>query len=290
MDFVSGVSSTYDFSIYAQRRASLSDTSKKTSKVPAAEETASSEDSTAEEAKKADAASTEKTSFKVNSAGKELTKEDQKEVEKLKARDEEVKQHEQAHQRAGAGITGQAKYTYEAGPDGKQYAVGGSVSIDMSEEDTAQATISKAEKIRRTALAPKDPSSQDLKVAQEASQMENDARAQAMAQAQAAAKSYGSVKNIPTSKTSASAQGESASTGAGAVTGTGSSLSSVEGAAQGKESSAAADITEAAGAMVNPYAELSAKMSENTTDSIEIKAYKSRNLSELSRKAVDLFG
>ncbi len=290
MDFVSGVSSTYDFSIYAQRRAAFSDSSRKTSKAPAAEDTTLSEDSTAEEAKKADTSSTEKTSFKVNSAVKELTKEEQKEVEKLKARDEEVKQHEQAHQRAGAGITGQARYTYEAGPDGKQYAVGGSVPIDMSEEDTPQATISKAEKIRRTALAPKDPSSQDMKVAQEASQMENEARAEAMVQAQAAAESYGSVKNIKTSKTSASAQEGVASTGSGTVTGTGSSLSAAGEAAQGKESSTEPDITQAAGKMVNPYSELTAKMSENTTESIEIKAYKTRSLTELSGKSVNLLG
>lgn len=280
MGFVSGVSSTYDYSIYAQRQALLAEARQKTtvSSSAPADSTSSVSASKTEKDKKSDSTSTEKTTFKVGSPVKELPEEVQKEVEKLKARDLEVKQHEQAHQRVGAGITGQAEYSYKAGPDGKQYAVGGSVSIDMSEEATPEATISKAGLIRRTALAPKDPSSQDLKVAQEASQMETEARAELLAKAQEASKSYASVKNIATSKSATPT-----ATTEGTDTGTPDAMSSTGNAPS-------ATMTQAAGKMVNPYTELSAKMSDNSGEAIEIKAANTKKLDLVSGKTVDLFG
>ncbi len=109
---------------------------------------------------------------------RELSREDEKQVEQLKKRDAEVRRHEQAHKAAaGQYASGGPSYDYETGADGKQYAVGGEVQIDTSEvPDDPRATIQKAQQIKRAALAPKDPSAQDRKVAAEASQMEAKAR------------------------------------------------------------------------------------------------------------------
>lgn len=107
-----------------------------------------------------------------------LTDEDRKQVEELKDRDREVRVHEQAHAAVGGQYAGSPSYEYQTGPDGKRYAVGGEVSIDVSEEEKPEDTIQKMQIVRAAALAPAEPSTQDLKVAAEASQKENQARAQ----------------------------------------------------------------------------------------------------------------
>lgn len=97
---------------------------------------------------------------------------EQKVVDKLKARDREVRQHEQAHLSAAGGLAvSAASFEYERGPDGKNYAVGGEVSIDTSPGRTPDETIDKAQRIRAAALAPAEPSGQDRAVAAAASQM-----------------------------------------------------------------------------------------------------------------------
>ena len=79
---------------------------------------------------------------------------------------------------AGGGLTSPASYTYERGPDNKMYAVAGEVGISTSEGNTPQESLNKAQTIRRAALAPADPSPQDLKVAAQATSMEMSARAE----------------------------------------------------------------------------------------------------------------
>ena len=109
----------------------------------------------------------------------ELTREEQAQVQKLRDRDREVRAHEQAHIAAGGQyVRGGASFDYQKGPDGRQYAVGGEVSIDASPAEDPQATIQKARTIKRAALAPAQPSSQDRKVAAKASRMETKARAE----------------------------------------------------------------------------------------------------------------
>jgi vacuolar-type H+-ATPase subunit I/STV1 len=90
----------------------------------------------------------------------ELTEEELKKIEELKKRDAEVRAHEQAHQSAAGSLSnGSTSFDYEEGPDGKRYAVGGEVSIDISKvAGDPQATIEKARQVRRAALAPADPS------------------------------------------------------------------------------------------------------------------------------------
>lgn len=121
---------------------------------------------------------------KKSTEGKTLTEEEQKQVDELKARDAEVKAHEQAHIAAGGSyVRGGASYDYQTGPDGKKYAVGGEVSIDTSPvEGDPQATIYKAQVILKAALAPAEPSGQDKSVASQARQMMASARKELMAE------------------------------------------------------------------------------------------------------------
>lgn len=97
----------------------------------------------------------------------------QQEIQKLKNRDREVKSHEQAHLNAAGGLAlGAAHFSYITGPDGQRYASGGDVSIDVSEvANDPQATLRKAETIRRAAMAPAQPSAQDYSVAAKAAAM-----------------------------------------------------------------------------------------------------------------------
>lgn len=110
-------------------------------------------------------------------AAQDLTDEEQQEVKDLKQRDAEVRRHEQAHvAAAGRYAKGGPQYEFTTGPDGRQYATGGHVNIDVSPARTPEATLQKAQVIRRAALAPAEPSSQDRAVANAASQLEAEAR------------------------------------------------------------------------------------------------------------------
>ncbi|MFV8570437.1 putative metalloprotease CJM1_0395 family protein [Marinobacter sp. SBS5] len=100
-----------------------------------------------------------------------LTESELKELTELKARDREVRAHEAAHQAVGGQHAGAISYTYERGPDGAQYAVGGEVPIDVSPvAGDPQATIEKMRVVRSAAMAPAQPSSQDRAVASQAMQ------------------------------------------------------------------------------------------------------------------------
>lgn len=122
----------------------------------------------------------------------ELTPEQQAKVEQLKARDLEVRQHEQAHlAAAGSLATSGANYTYERGPNGVNYAVGGEVGIDTSPGRTPEETLEKARQIQAAALAPAEPSSADRSVAARAAQMQQQAQAEISAKQQELARSYG---------------------------------------------------------------------------------------------------
>ena len=101
------------------------------------------------------------------------------EIRKLQLRDREVRAHEAAHAAAGGAYAGSPSYTFERGADGQTYAVGGSVSIDMSPvKGDPEATLQKAQQVRAAALAPAQPSSQDMRVAQKAQAMAATARSE----------------------------------------------------------------------------------------------------------------
>lgn len=106
-----------------------------------------------------------------------LSEAEQRQVAELAERDREVRAHEMAHVAAGAGlVTRGASYTYQTGPDGQRYAIGGEVGIDTSPGRSPEESLSKAERIRAAALAPAEPSGQDRQVAAQASRMASDAR------------------------------------------------------------------------------------------------------------------
>jgi hypothetical protein len=117
---------------------------------------------------------------------KRLTPDQERLVQELAQTDEKVRAHEAAHQAAAGSRGGVVTFTYQTGPDGKSYAVGGEVPVDMSSGRTPEETLAIAEQIRAAALAPADPSPQDLSVAAQASQMEAAAREQIMQQRLAA--------------------------------------------------------------------------------------------------------
>lgn len=90
-------------------------------------------------------------------------------VSQLQARDSAVRQEEEAHA-AAAGPYGSApQYTYQIGPDGNAYAIGGHVDVSVSasgskaDQDRALATLQNA------ALAPNAPSGADMAAFRQAS-------------------------------------------------------------------------------------------------------------------------
>jgi len=99
----------------------------------------------------------------------QLDQEQRARIAELAKRDRQVHAHEQAHSSVGGRYAGAASFTYERGPDGRQYATGGEVSIDTSSiPNDPQATLAKALIVQRAALAPADPSTTDRRIAAEA--------------------------------------------------------------------------------------------------------------------------
>lgn len=111
---------------------------------------------------------------------------EQRVLDKLKSRDREVRAHEQAHLSAAGNLaSGGASFTYQQGPDGQRYAVGGEVGIKGAQvSGDPQATLQRAQQIRRAALAPASPSSQDRSVAANASSTALKAQAELAQQVQ----------------------------------------------------------------------------------------------------------
>lgn len=95
--------------------------------------------------------------------------EDLLQIRELAQRDREVRAHEAAHAAAGGAHAGAPSFDYTKGPDGRLYATGGQVSVDTSAvPNDPEATIAKAESIIRAALAPANPSPEDIQVAAQA--------------------------------------------------------------------------------------------------------------------------
>ncbi len=86
-------------------------------------------------------------------------------VKELQRTDREVRAHEAAHMAVGGQYAGGATYSYTVGPDGKRYAVGGEVSISAPAGDSPEETLQIMQQVQAAALAPGNPSGQDLRVA-----------------------------------------------------------------------------------------------------------------------------
>jgi hypothetical protein len=119
-----------------------------------------------------------------------LSDDEQHSVDEMKRRDREVRTHEQAHKAAGGSYAGSVRLSYQMGPDGKRYAVSGSVPIDVSPvPGDPAATLRKMEVVSRAANAPASPSGPDRAIAGQA------ARAMQQARAQLAAERYAKTRD-----------------------------------------------------------------------------------------------
>ena len=127
----------------------------------------------------ANVSQTEETSSTVPSVrgAHALSSNERQHLMQLQQRDSEVRSHEAAHIAAGgSAVSGAASFTYQKGPDGKLYAIGGEVPISASGGSTPQEKIAIAKQVQAGALAPANPSPQDIKVASSAAMMEARAR------------------------------------------------------------------------------------------------------------------
>ena len=92
--------------------------------------------------------------------------------------DQSVRSHERLHQMtlgpyAASGVLLETR----RGPDGERYAVGGRIKADLSPvPGNPEATLRKANAVRRAALAPASPSAADMRVAAEAYRLAQSAR------------------------------------------------------------------------------------------------------------------
>ncbi|NLC24766.1 MAG: hypothetical protein GX776_09940, partial [Oxalobacter sp.] len=100
------------------------------------------------------------------------------EISQLKQREQEVIAHEAAHKAVGGQYASAATYTYTTGPDGQRYIDGGEVSIRTPSTNDPEEALRMAELVKRAALAPANPSSQDLSVAAGVTQKATTARAE----------------------------------------------------------------------------------------------------------------
>lgn len=128
-------------------------------------------------AEKTDEKASTQATARTQTATRQLSTEEQRAVAQLQQIDRNVRAHEAAHVAAGYGVvTSGASFTYTYGPDGKQYATGGEVGIDTAAEKKLEANIDKGQRIQAAALAPRDPSSQDYRVASIGAQLEGQGR------------------------------------------------------------------------------------------------------------------
>ena len=127
-------------------------------------------------------------------------------IEQLKSRDIEVRAHEQAHlSAAGQYASGGPTFSYQTGPDSKQYAIGGSVPIDLGKEPTPEATVIKMRTVKRAALAPADPSAADRQIAAQAEAQEMQAIQEEMQATEATATQGSSLQSTDVKKSTSTA-------------------------------------------------------------------------------------
>ncbi len=98
-------------------------------------------------------------------------------LQQLKQRDAEVKAHEASHMNSAGVLTiGGPRYTYQIGPDGKPYAIGGKVTLATQPARDSRTAEINARNLKKAALSVHDPSPQDLSAASSAEDMINEAR------------------------------------------------------------------------------------------------------------------
>jgi len=88
----------------------------------------------------------------------------EKVLQKYKTVDADIRSHEQVHATIGATTT-PISYNYQQGPDGKMYAVGGSVKLDVSIPNDPKAAISKLDQLSKAVSGVDNMSGADLAIA-----------------------------------------------------------------------------------------------------------------------------
>ena len=90
-------------------------------------------------------------------------------VTRLQQRDQQVRQEEKAHAAVAGDLAGPISYTYQLGPDGRQYAVGGSVGVQASAASGDPAEAKRLSgRMAAAANAATNPSAQDYATARQA--------------------------------------------------------------------------------------------------------------------------
>ena len=112
----------------------------------------------------------------VGADGSRISSEDREMLRKLEDRDAKVRAHETAHVMAAGGQAGPVNYVYQNGPDGRGYAVGGSVNISIISSGGGEESVRQAETASRAALAAGEASLQDNLTAAKASELAARAR------------------------------------------------------------------------------------------------------------------
>ncbi|MEZ5931111.1 MAG: putative metalloprotease CJM1_0395 family protein [Alphaproteobacteria bacterium] len=99
----------------------------------------------------------------------ELSPTEKATISQLQQRDQQVRQEEEAHAAVAGDLAGPINYVYQRGPDGRHYAVGGSVGIRSSvvSGDPEEAKR-QAGRIAAAANAATNPSAQDYAAARKA--------------------------------------------------------------------------------------------------------------------------
>lgn len=92
----------------------------------------------------------------------ELSVAEREVVERLRQRDAQVRQEETAHAAVAGDLAGPIEYVYQRGPDGRQYAVGGSVGIRAALTSGDPAAAQRVGvRLAAAAQAATNPSAQD---------------------------------------------------------------------------------------------------------------------------------
>jgi hypothetical protein len=90
-------------------------------------------------------------------------------IAELERTEREVIAHENAHKAAAGRFGGPVHYFYTTGPDGKRYISGGEVPVHTPATNDPEEALRNARQVMSAALAPGDPSGQDIAAAASAS-------------------------------------------------------------------------------------------------------------------------
>lgn len=99
----------------------------------------------------------------------QLSSAERADLAKLRQRDQQVRQEEKAHAAVAGDLAGPISYSYQLGPDGRQYAVGGSVGV-QAQTVTGDPLEAKrlSGRMAVAANAATNPSAQDFATARQA--------------------------------------------------------------------------------------------------------------------------